>query len=265
MSSAPFMQLYVSDYLGDTQHLTTEQHGAYLLILMAMWRNGGVLQNDEKKLARIARVNPRRWHLLADDVMAFFAISEGQISQKRLVEEYQKVLSIREKRSTNGKLGGTAKALKSNNAPVANAKQMPKHSHIPDIIEEKIEPKGSPKKTGTRLSADWKLTDEMRTFAMGQGWQIDRINFEADRFKDHWTSSARPTAIKLDWLATWRNWIRNAKPTTGPPGPTMTPAAQRHEDGLKYLDDLLQGKANVATDKFDGSSIDLAVGDWAAE
>lgn len=133
MSSPPFMQLYPADYLGDTQHLTTEQHGAYLLLLMTMWRLGGSLPNDPVKLARIARVSPRRWHLVAPEVMAFFDVEGDTVTQKRLVEEYQKALSISEKRSASGKRGGDAKALKNHDATVANAKQLPKHSQISDI------------------------------------------------------------------------------------------------------------------------------------
>lgn len=84
MTSTPFMQLYIADYLGDTLHLTTEQHGAYLLILMAMWRADGRLPNDPSKLARIARVSARRWHLLADDVMAFFDADGGEITHRNI-------------------------------------------------------------------------------------------------------------------------------------------------------------------------------------
>lgn len=130
MSAAPFMQFYVADYLGDTQHLTTEQHGAYLLLLMAMWRTEGRLPNDAGKLARIARVGLRRWHIVAQEVMPFFEINGDFITQKRLVEERKKAVSISEKRSASGKLGGRAKSLKNNDTDMANAKQLPKHSQI---------------------------------------------------------------------------------------------------------------------------------------
>lgn len=121
MADAPFMQLYVADYLGDTRHLTTEQHGAYLLLLMTMWRNGGTLPNDPRKLARIAGVNARRWHILADDVMAFFDVVGDEITQNRLKREHEKAVSKREKRIASGSLGGKAKALKNNELALANA------------------------------------------------------------------------------------------------------------------------------------------------
>lgn len=32
-----------------------------------------------------------------------------------------------------------------------------------------------------------------------------------DRFRDYWTAQPGQKGIKLDWAATWRNWVRNEK------------------------------------------------------
>ena len=80
MSANPFMQLYVGDYLADTLDLTTEQHGAYLLLLMTMWRHDAKLPNDPAKLARIARVSLRRWHLVWGEIQRLFEVEGDQIT-----------------------------------------------------------------------------------------------------------------------------------------------------------------------------------------
>ncbi len=203
MTATPFMQLYIADYLGDTLHLTTEQHGAYLLILMAMWRADGRLPNDPTKLARIARVSPRRWHLLADDVMAFFDIEGGEITQKRLVEERQKAVSISEKRSASGKLGGTAKSLKSKNTTLANAKQMPQHSQKPDTRDNYTAGAGARSidhRMG-ELYAALGVTDETKlpsllTFSEPIQWVSAGCDIDADILPALRTIAARGKAVK---------------------------------------------------------------------
>ena len=126
------MQLYVGDYLADTLHLTTEQHGAYLLLLMTMWRAGASLPNDASKLARICRVSPKRWPSVWAEISAFFEIDGDLITNPRLTKEHQKAVSISQERKTAGKKGGQANALKNQKAGKANASDLPEHSQKPE-------------------------------------------------------------------------------------------------------------------------------------
>lgn len=84
-----WMPLLVDKYLGDTTHLNTEQHGAYLLLLMAMWKRDGVLPSSEQQLAIIARMQPAKWRASRDVLLGFFRYTEdgSGITQKRLSEE----------------------------------------------------------------------------------------------------------------------------------------------------------------------------------
>jgi hypothetical protein len=34
---------------------------------------------------------------------------------------------------------------------------------------------------------------------------------ETDKFRDYWSAKAGKDATKLDWVATWRNWMREAE------------------------------------------------------
>lgn len=137
MSSPPFMQLYVSDYLGATLHFTSEQHGAYMLLLLAMWNAGGSLPDDAKTLCRITRCSPSRWGKISDAVMEKFDRGDGRISNPRLTRELEKAQEKSIKRAEVGSRGGKAKALKDNAPALAIATGLPCHSPEPEPEPEK--------------------------------------------------------------------------------------------------------------------------------
>lgn len=162
MAKAPFMPLYTSDYLGDTGHLSTEEHGAYLLILMQMWNAGGTLPSEARKLARVARCSTKKWLSMADTILAFFDDDGDEISSARLSKERQKVEAKTEVRRAAGAKGGAAKALKTKKSAVANATAKPCHSPEPyisttgvvDTSEDLTEAFEAYQKVAKRLKAD---------------------------------------------------------------------------------------------------------------
>lgn len=83
--SRAWMPLYVGDYLRDTMHLTTEEHGAYLLIIMALWSAGGSL--PESAMPATVRVSQRKWSSLRNTLAPFFHVAEGTWSHRRVNRE----------------------------------------------------------------------------------------------------------------------------------------------------------------------------------
>lgn len=112
MTAAPYMPLYVGDYLADTTHLTTFEHGAYLLILMAMWRGGGTLKNDARLLMKCARVRADKWPAVSRVVLPFFVVEGSEITHKRLAIEMHKYLDRVRKASLAGEHSARSKSLK---------------------------------------------------------------------------------------------------------------------------------------------------------
>ena len=121
MTDSPAMLLWTDAYIGDTMHLTTLEHGAYLLILMSMWRAGGSLPNDEKMLARTAKLSLDKWRKIAPTILAFMTVDGAAISQKRLKLEFKIEFSRSQKRVSAGRAGGRAKALRILNHAPSNA------------------------------------------------------------------------------------------------------------------------------------------------
>lgn len=124
MAALPYMKFFVADYLADTQHLTTEEHGAYLLLLMNYWQSGKPLSNKNGELAKIVKLSPKRWMSVEPTLRKFFVVKRGIWKHERVDFDIQFVLAKSTKASFAGTRSGQIRAnsrSKSGNERSTNA------------------------------------------------------------------------------------------------------------------------------------------------
>lgn len=85
-----WMPLWIGAYLADTMKLTTVQHGAYFLLLMAYWRERAPLKDDDDELRSITKTERAEWKRMRPVLSPFFKVGEGVWWHKRVEEEMAK-------------------------------------------------------------------------------------------------------------------------------------------------------------------------------
>lgn len=106
MAALPYIQLYVSDYLADTMHLSTEEHGAYLLLIMNYWQTGKPIPKN--RLARISGLNDR-WHFVEESLQGFFKDDGENWVHGRIEGDLMVAKEAQEQRARAGKASAEAK------------------------------------------------------------------------------------------------------------------------------------------------------------
>jgi len=115
-SAIPYMPFYPSDYLSDTQHLTTQEHGAYFLLILNYWQRGCPLEDNDRKLSSIVKMDQFDWAEVRLSLEEFFEIKGGLWHHKRVDLELRRVKARATKASTAGK-ASARKRLNINDNP----------------------------------------------------------------------------------------------------------------------------------------------------
>jgi uncharacterized protein YdaU (DUF1376 family) len=97
-----WMPVYIGDYLGATQRLTTEQHGAYLLLLFDYWRNGPP-PADDAILSQITRLKPAAWRKMKPVISGFFKQRDGLLYHSRVESERGRASDNQARRTAKAK------------------------------------------------------------------------------------------------------------------------------------------------------------------
>jgi uncharacterized protein YdaU (DUF1376 family) len=210
------MQLYTADYLADTAHLSTVEHGAYLLLIFNYWQRGESFKaKDErslnKRLATVARLSEQDWEVVKEAIEEFFVTSETEWSHNRIERDLVLVNSKSAKASAAGRASANKRSTNDQqtlNERSTNVEQTLNHTDTDtdtdtDKEKEKEKKKEKPA-TAKKIDSSFSVTEEMRLWAAKEGYAGD-IGKETESFVDFWLGEG---VVKKDWVATWRNRIR---------------------------------------------------------
>jgi uncharacterized protein YdaU (DUF1376 family) len=134
------MPVYIGDYLADTMHLTTEQHGAYLLLIFHLWRRG-TLPDEDGVLGKITGLSESAWASTRPVLAEFFKIQDGQWRHGRVERERLRVAA---KQETNAK-----------RARLAANKRWSGAASMPQAMPGDAKPEPEPELSGTLFRDDF--------------------------------------------------------------------------------------------------------------
>lgn len=195
----PAIPLFGDAYLADTTHLTTEEHGAYLLLIMAAWRQDDcALPVDDRKLARVAGLSPRKWGAIKSTIMEFWTVEGGRMFQARLRKERAYVDQKSESNRKNAVARWDAQSIENKqSAPMPSQCQTDAPSPSPSPRNK--EPKGSSASDDAPLSVT-EILEGWNMLAGNHG--LARVAKLTETRRRKVQAQARRFSIP-DWVKVW--------------------------------------------------------------
>ena len=208
-----YYKFNIADYRKDTSHLTTIEHGIYRQLIDWYYLDEKPIPLETQVVSRRLRLGSEMEFSSLQNVLSdFFKQGKTGWVHKRIEVEIKDYHEQAEKNKNNGKLGGRPRKTQSVISGLPDESQN-NPNHKPLTNNHKPIDK---KKLGSRLAQDWILPDDWEYWANKQRPELN-AKLVADQFKDYWIAQPGQKGLKLDWEATWRNWVRNTNtPKTNP-------------------------------------------------
>jgi uncharacterized protein YdaU (DUF1376 family) len=193
-----YYQFHIGDYKSHTHHLSLMEDLAYRRLLDFYF-----LHEQPIKHRDIARQIGMREH--EEDVMTvlnefFISTADGFVSPRadKEIKQYKEF-------SEAGKRGA---AKRWSTPPNGEAISPPNATPIATNNHKPITNNQEKKTLGKRLASDFSFPKEWEDFCVEQRPELNSVK-TFDQFKDYWIAQAGQKGVKLDWFATWRNWVRS--------------------------------------------------------
>jgi uncharacterized protein YdaU (DUF1376 family) len=235
-----YYQHHIGDFIKDTSFLTNEEVGIYLKLLWLYYDTEQPLPNSLFELSM--KVNARDQQDSLNGILnMFFTLRNDFWHHNRCDKEISYYHQQLTTASKAGKASAAKRALNRNSTGVERAFDSSSTVVQPTNNQQPITINHKPIKEttrGSRLSADFVLPKEWADWARQERPDLD-LRSVGEQFKDYWSAKAGSGSTKLDWQATWRNWVRNQKMVfkQADIARTTVPASSQRDPALAKLDE----------------------------
>jgi uncharacterized protein YdaU (DUF1376 family) len=210
-----YYQHNIGDYRRDTSHLSLVEHGIYRQLMDSYYLDEQPLCADLAKLMRSHSVRSADEQQSLKNVLAdFFELTENGYIHKRcdeVIAEYHGK-SDKARASAMARWANKHKDVDANALPTQskrNAKGMLTINQEPITSSSTTRPKK--RKTAMTLNKDT-MPENYEEFIKAERPDLNPLQTYY-KFCDYWLGNGE---VKADWLATWRNWVRNEKKQFNP-------------------------------------------------
>jgi len=203
-----YYQFNIGDYQSHTSHLSEIEDLAFRRMLDWCYLHEKPLPLDVDEISRQIRMRTHS-ESIAIVLREYFERTEVGWINVRAIQEMLKVGEKSEKASASAKARWGKKDA---NALPTQSEGNATHNTLPKTQDTVLK-----SQRGLRLANDWVLPNEWEYWANKERPDLNAMQV-ADQFKDFWCAKPGKDGVKLDWAATWRNWVRNQK------APKMNPA-----------------------------------------
>jgi len=230
-----YYEHHLGDYAQATAHLSFVEDAAYSRCIRKYYADERPLPPNIAAVQRLvgARTLEER-EAVAVVLREFFVLAADGWHNKRCDEEIARYQDKRTKakRSADARWSkghehtdGSADAMRTHSE--GNAHQTPDtrhHSSTADAVGKSAR--------ASRLPKDMAMPEDWAKFCRETRPDLDPAETFAV-FRDYWVAKAGQAGCKLDWLATWRNWVRNQR------------AQPRGKQAPRSFDDIDYGESGL--------------------